>query len=488
MIRIFELKKNMEMNIEILELLFTNEIGINPNNIKEVKQSGSKRKYYRLSEGERSVIGCYNSNVEENEAFFHLSEIFKKQNLPVPEILAIDESRKYYLQSDLGDNLLYDKVIGRADKYLNDELLMDYKKVLDMLIAFQTVPQELFDKSKFYPIHSFNKESIGWDLEYFKNYFLKLHDIDISDRDLAHDFDTLIDHVLHDNIGYFMYRDFQSRNILLKDGEPWFIDYQGGRRGPLGYDVASLLYQAKARITDSDRKILLKYYIEKLVKKVDIDEKLFLNYYYPIALIRVLQTLGAYGYRGIFQKKSHFLQSISFALENLNSLMPNLVALDFVPTLKHCLEELIEKRGAYNVEDGEKLQIVINSFSYLNGGVPADYSGHGGGYCFDCRMLPNPGRLEEYKKLTGLDIEVKEWLKEYAEVDEYINNAFALIESHIEVYEKRRFKYLAINFGCTGGQHRSVYCTEVIANRIKELFPDVIIKVNHLMQNESYQL
>jgi aminoglycoside/choline kinase family phosphotransferase len=476
------------MNIEILEQLFQNKIGVKPHEIKQIKQSGSNRKYYRLVESDVSIVGCFNSNVKENEAFFHLTEVFYKQNLPVPELLAIDESRQYYLQSDLGDEVLFDRVVRRPSSDFDDELLAIYKGVLDNLIEFQTVPNDSFDMSKFYPIHSFNKESVGWDLEYFKNYFLKLHDIDFSDRDLAHDFNTLIDHVLHDNTRYFMYRDFQSRNILLKNGQPWFIDYQGGRRGPLGYDVASLLYQAKAKISDSDRNTLLTYYIQELMEKVDIDEKRFLNYYYPIALIRVLQTLGAYGYRGIFQKKSHFLQSIGFALDNLKSLLPKLVALDHVPTLKRCLHELVEKREVYQVTDSNEFQIVINSFSYINGGVPADFSGHGGGYAFDCRMLPNPGRLEEYKQLTGMDSPVQEWLKKHNEVDEYINNTFTLIKSHIEAYQKRGFKYLSVNFGCTGGQHRSVYCTEQTARRVKELYPNAVVKVNHLMQNKYYQL
>ncbi|PLX14721.1 MAG: phosphotransferase enzyme family protein [Salinivirgaceae bacterium] len=476
------------MNIDILKQLFSHTTGANPTTIQLLKQSGSSRQYARLSDGETSVIGCYNENVDENEAFFHLTEIFRKQNLNVPQILQIDESRKYYLQVDLGDNHLYDKVINRTDQYLGSDLIDLYKNVLGKLVDFQTVKSDLFDHSKFYPVHSFNRASVGWDLDYFKYYFLKLNDIAFSDRDLNNDFETLIDHVLNDNTSYFMYRDFQSRNIMLVDDEPWFIDYQGGRRGPLAYDVASLLYQAKARITDSDRSILLKHYIEILKTKVDIDEKRFLNYYYPIALIRVLQTLGAYGYRGFYQKKSHFLQSINYALDNLVSLLPNLVALEFVPTLKRCLLELIDKRDVYKVSKDSNFQVVVNSFSYINGGVPNDYSGHGGGYAFDCRLLPNPGRLQEYKKLTGMDADVQAWLKQYPEVDEYLNDTFSLIKRHVEAYQERGFSYLAVNFGCTGGQHRSVYCAENVSRMLKEMFPDIQIKVNHMMQHKSYTL
>jgi aminoglycoside/choline kinase family phosphotransferase len=476
------------MNIDILKQLFLKTTGTNPSNIQVLKQSGSSRQYVRFSDGDTSIIGCYNDNIDENEAFFHLTDVFREQDLNVPELIQIDDSRKYYLQTDLGDDLLYDKVINRTGQYLSSDLLDIYKSVLVKLVEFQTVSSKNIDSSKFYPVQSFNRESISWDLEYFKYYFLKLNDISFNDRDLHNDFETLIDHVLNDNTSFFMYRDFQSRNIMLKDGEPWFIDYQGGRRGPLTYDVASLLYQAKARIADSDRNILLKHYIDVLKSKIDIDEKRFLNYYYPIALIRVLQTLGAYGYRGIYQKKSHFLQSINYALDNLVSLLPNLVALEFVPTLKRCLKELIDKKDLYKADKKAGFSLVVNSFSYINGGIPNDYSGHGGGYAFDCRLLPNPGRLEAYKKLTGMDSEVQEWLKKYPEVDDYMNDAFSLVKRHIEAYQKRGFSYLSINFGCTGGQHRSVYCAENVSRMIKELYPDVEVKVNHLMQHKSYTL
>lgn len=476
------------MNIEVLKKLYRNTTGTSPVDISEIKQSGSNRRYYRLSDGDVSLIGCYNRNVKENESFFHLTEVFNRKELPVPQVFEIDDSREYYVQSDLGDDQLYNLVVTRKDEDLNVDLKRIYQKVLSRLIDFQAIGFEQIDLSKLYPIQVFNKESIGWDLEYFKYYFLKLHDIEFSDSALHRDFDTLIDHILNDSSNYFMYRDFQSRNIFLKDGAPYFIDYQGGRKGPLGYDVASLLYQAKARLTEHDREELLSYYIKSLQQKVDIEESCFLNYYYPIALLRVLQTLGAYGYRGVYQKKSHFLQSIFLALQNLKSLMPKLVALDFVPELKRCLQKLIEKEDQYKIEISSDFHVQINSFSYINGGVPSDFSGHGGGYAFDCRMLPNPGRLEPYKQLTGMDTDVINWLRQHPEVEEYIDNSLNLVKSHIEAYQKRGFKYLAINFGCTGGQHRSVYCADNVAKKIKSIFTDAKVSVNHVMQNKSYQI
>ncbi|HKK59254.1 MAG TPA: RNase adapter RapZ [Salinivirga sp.] len=475
------------MDVAKLEKLFQNISGEAPEVSKLFKKSGSGRQYYRLKSEKLSLIGCMNSDVDENEAFFHLSGVFSKAGLNVPEVLAIDESRQYYIQTDLGDQMLYNIVTSRQTENLDDYLLNQYKKVLSALIDFQTIDQSLIDSSKYYPLPVFNRQSIEWDLNYFKYYFLKLHDITFNERKLQTDFDAFIGQLLNDEMHYFMFRDFQSRNILLKNDEPWFIDFQGGRKGPLAYDVASLLYQAKANLTPDDRDNLLRHYLSELESKTDIDAARFMDYFYPNALLRTLQVLGAYGYRGLFQRKTHFLTSIGKALRNLKSILPSLSALNHVPELSRCLHELVERIPEYENKPTEKFKVVIQSFSYLDGGVPPDTSGHGGGYVFDCRMLPNPGRDPYYANMNGMDKEVKDYLEKHQEVETFIANALEFGTKHIETYLNKDFNYLSISFGCTGGQHRSVYCAEQTASQLKKKFPDIVIQVNHLIQKVAYQ-
>ncbi len=474
------------METSTLKTLFTEIAGETPEIKKLFKKSGSGRQYFRLNSEKLSVIGCINTDVDENEAFFHLSGVFNKAGLNVPEVLAIDQSRQCYLQTDLGDQMLYDLVIGRKGKYLDDNLLSQYKKVLSALVDFQAIDQQLIDSSKLYPLPVFNRQSIEWDLNYFKYYFLKLHDITFNERKLQADFDAFIGQLLNDEMHFFMFRDFQSRNIILKNNEPWFIDFQGGRKGPLAYDVASLLYQAKVNLQPEDRDKLLKHYLKELTQKTDIDGARFMNYYYPNALLRTLQVLGAYGYRGLFQRKMHFLTSIGLALRNLKSIMTSLSALNHVPELARCLNELVERIPEYENQPSDKFKLIIQSFSFLNGGVPADTSGHGGGYVFDCRMLPNPGRDPYFANLNGMDEEVKKYLEKHQEVDTYTSNAVDFATKHINTYLDKQFNYLSISFGCTGGQHRSVYCAEQAAKKIKALFPDITIEVKHLIQKVTY--
>ncbi len=474
------------MDIHLLSDLFKTFTGNMPQGVDTLKQSGSGRKYFRLKNENTSLIGCLNDNVAENEAFFHLSEVFSHNNLNVPKVLQKDPTGRAYLQTDLGDDVLFDRIVNRQTKELSSDQLAMYKKVLTELIRFQTIDLGEIDSSKYYPVKKFGGQSIEWDLNYFKYYFLNLHDVPYNEFKLQHDFNTLRDFVLNDNGRFFMYRDFQSRNIIIHNNEPHFVDFQGGRKGPLAYDVVSLLYQARARITEKDRETLLQYYLTELKEEISISEKTFLDYYYPIALIRTLQVLGAYGYRGLIQKKSHFLSSIGYALENLQSIIDKLVAFDHLPELKRCLNAVIEKKAQYSTTKTNQFRLVINSFSYLNGGVPVDFSGHGGGYAFDCRMLPNPGRLPEYRASTGMDANVQQFLRKHEQVEQYINDSIAFAAKHIDAYIERDFSYLSINFGCTGGQHRSVYCAEQAAQLLKKRFENITIEVNHLMQNKSY--
>lgn len=474
------------MSTDSLKLLFKNLTGTKPQIKFLFKQSGSGRQYYRLANNETSLIGCYNEDVAENEAFFHLTDVFGQAGFSVPEIFTIDNKRTSYLQADLGDELLYHKVLARKEKALDTELLNYYKKVLSALVDFQTIDQNLIDSGKYYPVPIFNRDSINWDLNYFKYYFLKLHDISFNEHDLQVDFDTISRYLINDDMRFFMYRDFQSRNVVIRNNEPWFIDYQGGRKGPLTYDVASLLYQAKANLLPEDRKKLLNYYLSALKERDVTDVNQFVDFYYPFALLRTLQVLGAYGFRGLYQRKSHFLASIGYALENLKSLLPQLPILDHTPELKRCLNELVELIPVYQSQTTDQFRLIVQSFSFINGGVPADTSGHGGGYVFDCRMLPNPGRQPEYASLNGMDKPVQDFLQQHEPVQEYINNALDFAQKHIEIYQKKSFNYLTLSFGCTGGQHRSVYCAERAAKMLHEKFPNIRIEVKHLIQKVSY--
>lgn len=472
---------------ETLKTLFKSVFGKDVDTISEMNLGGSDRKYYRLNKGDLSVVGCFNDKKKENEAFFHIGEVLKKEDINVPDILAISDDELCYLTSDLGNDSLYDLVVSRKEEHLDNQLMQYYKDSLSALAKIQTIDITKFDQSKFYPVASFNRLSIEWDLSYFKYYFLNLNDISYNENRLQADFDVLINLVLNDASQFFMYRDFQSRNIMVKDGELWFIDFQGGRRGPLAYDVVSLLFQAKANILPTDRQILIDHYKSELGKHTDYSIETFDYYFYPVALIRLLQVLGAYGYRGLFQRKSHFLTSIGYALKRLSEVVDNLKALMHVSELARCLNALVELTPKYEEPSDENFLLVVNSFSFIKGGVPNDYSGHGGGYIFDCRALPNPGRINYYKKMTGIDSDVIEFFADKQEVFSFIDSTSELVQIHMNQYLNRGFKYLSVGFGCTGGQHRSVFCADRFAKKIMASFPHIEIQVNHVAQNISYK-
>ncbi|MDA3866330.1 MAG: phosphotransferase [Salinivirgaceae bacterium] len=474
------------MESETFIRLFRDLTGETPEKLYPLNRGGSDRNYYRLHYRDISVIGCVNDDLSENEAFFHISEVFKQNGINVPEVLAVSSDRLYYLMSDLGDRDLYSMVTKRETDELPGDLLEMYKKSLAMLVKVQSIGIDQFNQNLFYPVRSFNQVSIDWDLNYFKYYFLKPSGISFNERKLHADFETLTNLVLNDRRSFFMYRDFQSRNIMIKDGQPWFIDYQGGRKGSLGYDVASLLFQAKAKLTKEDRQLLLDFYKDELVSHIDYTDNNFDHYFYPIALLRTLQVLGAYGFRGVYQRKAHFLSSILPALNNLSEILDHLKALHRVLELGRCLRALLADADKYKVNKSTKFRLVVSSFSYINGGVPSDYTGHGGGYAFDCRLLPNPGREEQYKQLTGMDTTVQEYLQKHDEVADYIDDTLVLVKKHIDRYLERGFSYLSVSYGCTGGQHRSVYCAEQAAAKLKRLYPDLEIQVNHVAQHKTY--
>ena len=507
MLTLEEIKKTIAKLIE--------NLGENVLEITAMPSSGSSRRYFRVKTDKRYLIGAYNINVEENDAFFSFSKHFHEFGLPVPEILAISPPKEIYVQTDLGDVTLFHYVEDcLKNGTFDDETIGLYKKSLDKLVDFQVVGHQGLDYSKAFPTPAFDEMSIMEDLNYFKYCFLKeQEEISFNETRLDTDFKRLAKYILEAPSDFFMYRDFQSRNIMIVDNEPYFIDYQGGRKGPLQYDVVSLLYQVKARIPENLRKELIDYYKVKLqeisplryasVEMTNTQNRHFerpkgvekspteliesFDKYFPaFVLLRLLQVLGAYGFRGLIQKKSHFMQSIPYAIKELLKVSEKWELPFELPELQSVIKQLKVVLPKYESIEPERLTITVNSFSYKNGGVPYDKSGNGGGYVFDCRALPNPGRYAEFKKSTGEDPNVIEFMDDKPDTHYFLQNVQMLVFQSIDNYLERGFKNLQINFGCTGGQHRSVFFAQTIGRMIHDNYPMVKVEINHLAQHISH--
>ena len=483
-----------EIKKTIAELIET--LGENAVEITAMPSSGSSRRYFRVKTDKRYLIGAYNINIEENDAFFSFSKHFHECGLPVPEILAISPSKEIYVQTDLGDVTLFHHVEDCLKNGSFDQNTIDlYKKSLDELVDFQTIGHKGLDYSKTFPTPAFDEMSIMEDLNYFKYCFLKeQEEISFNETRLDADFQRLAKYILEAPSDFFMYRDFQSRNIMIVDNEPYFIDYQGGRKGPLQYDVVSLLYQVKARIPDELRKELIDYYKQKLNEvpracgaRNDNGFVCCFDKYFPaFVLLRLLQVLGAYGFRGLIQKKLHFMQSIPYAIREIMKACDNWSLPFELPELQAVIKQFGVLLKKYESIEPDRLTITVNSFSFKNGGVPYDKSGNGGGFVFDCRALPNPGRYMEFKKSTGEDLDVIEFLEDKPDVHYFLQNVQMLVYQSIDNYLERGFKNLQINFGCTGGQHRSVFFAQKIGELIHENYPMVNVEINHLAQHISH--
>ena len=449
--------------------------------VRPLAQSGSYRKYFRISGKEKTAIGVFSPDKKENRAFISFTKHFLKKGLNVPILYDQQLKENIYLIEDLGDTTLFSLMEKeKANDSFSNKALSYYREALSQLIRFQTDGGKGLDYSVCFPRVKFDQQSILWDLNYFKYYFLKLAKIPFDEQKLEDDFKTFTQFLLSASTNYFMYRDFQSRNILVYNDELYFVDYQGGRKGALQYDVASLLFQAKVNLPPSARDELLNYYLDQANQKSKIKTQKFLRYYYGYVLIRLLQTLGAYGFRGYYENKSHFLLSIPFALKNLQWLVDENHIPKKLPEMKRILDLIINNEELKKFELnqlGKKLKVTINSFSYKEG-IPKDYSGNGGGFVFDCRSLENPGRYPEFKESTGLDESVIQFLDNKNDVDEFLKSVYKVVDESVKKYIDRDFKNIMINFGCTGGQHRSVFCAEKLAVHIKENF-DVLVEVNH---------
>jgi aminoglycoside/choline kinase family phosphotransferase len=429
---------------------------------------GSGRRIIRLASEKLSAIGVLYDVREENVAFLEFSRHFRRHRLPVPEIYAEDLSHGAYLEEDLGDTTLFEFLSrNRVGENIAPQAVEAYRKVVAQLPRFQIEAGHDLNYKVCYPCASFDQQSIAWDLNYFKYYFLKLAGIPFHEQELEADFGRLTNFLLSAPCDYFLYRDFQSRNVMLRDGQPFFLDYQGGRKGALQYDIASLLYDAKADLPPELRQQLLDYYLERLAAFIDLDREAFMHHYYAYAYVRIMQALGAYGFRGFYERKTHFLQSVPYALENLRWLLRHVKLPIALPTLMGALQSMLasEKLQGPATKAG-KMTVRIFSFSFRQD-LPKDETGHGGGFIFDCRSLPNPGREERFKPFTGKDMPVIDFLNQQESVHQFLANAISLVDASVGNYQGRGFENLMVSFGCTGGQHRSVYLAEQLAKHLR---------------------
>ena len=451
------------------------------NDIEKLPQSGSDRVYFRIQTQQGNYIATYNTNIKENNTFISFSRHFKNANCPVPEIYTVNEEQTIYIQEDFGDSSLLNELEDKG----HSEFVYDlFQKSLEALAHLQIKGDAGLNYDECITSREFGKQAIISDLLYFKYYFLDTLKIPYDKEKLIDDFEALATYLNHVDHKYFMFRDFQSRNVMVKDGDIYFIDYQGGMKGALQYDVASLLWQAKAELSDEWKNNLLQYYmlcVEEILQK-PVDRTRFESQYNGYVLIRLLQVLGAYGFRGLFERKAHFLTSIPLALKNLRWFLSNKQVGISLPEFERLLklvinDDIIARFENIKATDETSLLVTINSFSYKRG-IPADVTENGGGYVFDMRGILNPGRIEQYKTQSGLDKPVKDFLEQQTDMPLFLNGIYNVIDISVSDYIKRGFKSLMINFGCTGGQHRSVYAAEALARHLRNKFK-VKIQLTH---------
>ena len=504
---------------QLLELYRTWR-GEEPAETHQLPVAGSNRVYYRMTDHEgQSVVGCIGTSRDENHAFIYLAQHFTKRQLPVPQVLAVSEDELRYLQTDLGSVSLFDAI--RGGREAGGRYTLSEQELLRLTI--RELPNVQFrgarelDFSNCYPQPEFNIEGVLFDLNYFKYCFLKATEIDFHELKLEADFRLLAKDLTSEKCDSFLYRDFQARNVMLIDGKPFFIDFQGGRRGPFYYDLASFLWQASARYPDKLRKDLLDEYYEAAQQFIEMPKReVFDNRLQLFVFFRTLQVLGAYGFRGYFERKQHFIDSIPPAIQNLRELLqtgnfqyPYLVSLlrklTELPRFQR-IEVPAPRSDGYKTTDNNpykahpkdgpatfskydgKGPLVVKVFSFsFRKGIPEDESGNGGGYVFDCRSTHNPGRYEPYKQLTGLEEPVIRFLEDDGEILTFLESVYKLADAHVARYIQRGFTSLMFSFGCTGGQHRSVYSAQHLAEHIHEKF-GIEVRICHREQNITQTL
>ena len=463
-----------------LKKLYHTCTGYEAEEVTELPSSGSNRRYFRLKGEADSAIGVYGASPEENRAFLYMAQHFREKDLPVPCVYGCTSDGYFYLQEDMGDTLLFHAIEkGRKSCVFDETERQLLRKTITLLPAVQYRGAQGMDFSYCYPQPEFNLRSVLWDLNYFKYCFLKATGMDFQEDRLEDDFGRMSEALLRDSSDTFLYRDFQSRNVMIRDGNPWLIDFQGGRRGPVYYDVASFLWQAKANFTDDLRNELLPEYIEALGRFCPVNEAHFFRQLRHFVLFRTLQVLGSYGFRGYFEKKPHFIQSVPFAIENLRKLLRE----DYpgYPYLCSVLRELTDLKQFSDDIRKRTLEVKIVSFAYKKG-IPDDPAGNGGGFVFDCRAVNNPGKYERYNHFTGLDEPVVRFLEEEGEIETFLRHVYGMVEASVKRYIERGFTNLMICFGCTGGRHRSVYSAQQLAERLHRQF-GVRVHLTHREQN-----
>jgi aminoglycoside/choline kinase family phosphotransferase len=472
----------MEQAVQDIGSLFESYKGKPADRIEKLPQSGSDRIYFRIYSGDDSFIATYNENIPENRTFINFTFHFRQKNLPVPEIYAISDDTSIYIQEDLGTESLLDKL---AEYGHNDYMYGLFQKSLKELARIQVLGDNGLNYDWCLTAKEFGKQAILSDLLYFKYYFLDTLKQAYDKQAMLDDFEALSNYLTRTPYKYFMFRDFQSRNIIVKNEDVHFIDYQGGMHGALQYDVASMLWQAKAELSDEWKKNLLEYYMDEVDSLLPhpINRSAFVHQYNGYVLIRLLQVLGAYGFRGFFQRKAHFLSSIPLALHNLQWFVKNMDLGIDLPEFNKALniiadEELIQRFTPVEADDTTPLLVKINSFAYKKG-IPKDETENGGGFVFDMRGILNPGRFDEYKTFCGKDKCVVDFLEQRTKMQDFLNSVFDLVDISVEDYIKRGFKNLVINFGCTGGQHRSVYAAEQTARHLRNKYK-VKVELKHL--------
>lgn len=500
--------------------LYRQTVGCEPA-VEPLGAAGSNRRYYRLTSPDgKTLIGVEGTNKEENRAFVEIARCFATHHLPTPRVLAEDAEHLVYLQEDLGSVSLFDALRhGR-------EAGGQYNEAEEQLLhaTIRELPRLQFDGSKgldtsvLFPSQRMDEQSCMFDLNYFKYMFLKLVGVEFNELKLQADFDAFAASLANAQPQAFLYRDFQARNVMLKDGvSPYFIDFQGGRIGPIYYDVASFLWQASGRYSDALRERLVATYQEALCPFATVDINLFTSTLMEFVLFRMLQVLGAYGYRGLWEKKAYFIRNIPSALATLRQLTAEGWC-NHYPYLKSVIEtmvdsqetarlirncertaafksemhrqplgdhvaELIAQDANYTQADKAPLVVDVMSFSFKKG-LPEDTSGNGGGYVFDCRSTHNPGRYQEYKHLTGLDQPVIDFLEQDGELLDFLESVYRLADFHVERFMERGFTHLMFSFGCTGGQHRSVYSAQHLAEHLHKKY-GIKVRVTHREQNKS---
>jgi aminoglycoside/choline kinase family phosphotransferase len=452
--------------------------------IEKIPQSGSNRMYFRVRTAGASYIATYNDNIRENRTFVYYSRHFRQQGCPVPEIYCVNESYTLYLQEDFGDKSLLAELEQQGH---NDESYAFFRQSLEALAKLQIRGDEGLDYDWAITSREFGKQAILSDLLYFKYYFLDTLEIPYDKEKLIDDFDALSSYLTHVDHKHFMFRDFQSRNIMLSEGRVHFIDFQGGMKGALQYDVASLLWQAKAELSDAWKDSLLDYYMDRVeeILEIKLDRVSFVSQYNGYVLIRLLQVLGAYGFRGLFERKAHFLTSIPLALRNLKWFIGHKQIGIALPEFERLLDLTVQdgvigRFEPVQADENTPLVVHIHSFSYRKS-IPADETGNGGGFVFDCRGILNPGRIAEFKQLTGRDKPVKDFLEQQTRMPEFLNGIYNLVDISVEDYIKRGFANLSVSFGCTGGQHRSVYGADALARHLRNKY-NVKVELRHIEQ------